>query len=146
MNQSFSGSYTHNLDKKGRVSLPVRFRESLVGRVHITRGADDERYLWVFSDDGWTLMVNKLNGLPNNKMGNEVRRHFIGNEHESKIDRLGRIQISPLLREYARLDREVVIMGVGDRIEIWEKSIKEKHDAASEQDGVIQKYMEELGI
>lgn len=147
MKYLFSGSYTHTLDAKGRISFPARFREGLGGRVYVTRGTDSEnKYLWVFSGEKWEEMVRKLNELPKTAQAQRVRRHLIGNAHLCEIDRLGRIQVPAPLREFSALEKEVVIMGIGDSIEMWNKSKKVELDDRAEESGEIQKDMEELGI
>ena len=143
--KNFSGSYTNNLDSKGRVSLPFRFRESLGGRVFITKGTDN-KFLWLFTEDGWFKYLEKLNNLPNSIAAKHARRYLIGNAYECEIDKLGRIQIPAPLRDFAGLGKEVLFMGNGSNIEIWKKSEKEKLDAEVDEAGGIQKYMEELNL
>lgn len=146
MKNLYSGSFSHTLDAKGRVSLPARFREDLGGRVVVTLGADnDNRHLWLFPEEKWGEIVAKINSLPNNAQAQRVRRHIIGHAHQCEIDRLGRIQVPATLRQYAALGKEVIIMGIGDSIEMWDGAKRTSLDVAEETAGIL-KDLEELGI
>lgn len=121
----FYGEYEHSLDEKGRLTVPSRIREAMkqggVTGFMITRGLDD--CLFLFPPDQWQKYVEKLDSLPPEK-GSTRRftRMLYSGASECSPDRQGRIFIPPNLREYAHIDKEVVIIGVKNRLELWDKS------------------------
>lgn len=114
---------SEHIVENGRIVLPARFRRKLsslnVKSVIISRGFDSSLYIH-FPED-WNNFINKLNRLPKAKARGLIRKLMFGAE-EQKIDKQGRLLIPPLLREYAGLLRDVVILGLPDRIEIWDKT------------------------
>lgn len=114
----FIGEYYHNLDAKGRLILPAKFRSSLGDRCITTRGLD--HCLFVFPLDEWNIMEQKLSNLPfTKKEARSFSRFFFSRATECEMDSQGRILIPTPLRNYAEIDREVTIIGVSSRIEIW---------------------------
>lgn len=114
----FIGEYHHTLDGKGRLILPARFRSSLGERCIATRGLD--HCLFVFPMDEWSSLEQKLRSLPLTKPeARSFTRFFFSGATECELDGQGRILISPSLREYAGISKEVAIIGVSGRIEIW---------------------------
>ena len=115
----FMGEYHHNIDEKGRIVLPSKFRELLGDSFVITRGI--EKCLYVYSRDDWDNLVSKLNTLPfTKKDARTFIRSFFSGATECEFDRQGRTCIASQLVTYAGLARECVIIGANDRIEIWE--------------------------
>jgi MraZ protein len=116
----FLGEYQHSVDDKGRVVMPSKFRDRLAEGLVLTKGQDD--CLFVFTPDRWEEEVAKLRGLPRTK-GNirTFARALFGSASDQQLDKQGRLQIPPALRAYAKLDKDVVVLGVGDRVEIWDK-------------------------
>ncbi len=114
----FYGDYDHTMDNKGRVSFPAKFREKMSGTFYITKGLDS--CLFVFPEAQWQLIEAKLSALPMTSQSarNFVRQFFSG-AMETSLDKQGRVMIGAKLREYANLSKEVSIIGVGNRIEIW---------------------------
>lgn len=114
---------SENIIENGRITLPARFRRKLfelnIKSVVISRGFDNSLYIH-FPDD-WNNFIDKLNRLPKARARGLTRKLMFGAEEE-KIDKQGRLLISPVLREYAGLSREVIILGLPDRIEIWDKA------------------------
>lgn len=114
----FLGEYQHSLDDKGRLVLPAKFRDQLADGLVVTKGQD--RCVFVFPHDRWETEVEKVNGLartiPRNR---NFARAFFASASDQQLDRQGRIQVPPALRGYADLDKDVVIVGVAERIEIW---------------------------
>ncbi len=116
----FIGEYHHTLDPKGRLILPARFRAHLGERCITTRGLD--RCLFVFPLEEWRGLEEKLRGLPLTRPeARAFARFFFSGAVECELDSQGRILIPPALREYAGIDREVVVIGVATRMEIWSK-------------------------
>ena len=116
----FIGSYSHSVDDKGRLIMPARFREGLCGSLHITIGLDD--CLVVYNDKEWNALAKKINDLPfTNKAARHLSRSFLGNSAEIELDKQGRILIAQNLRELAGIGRDVVLIGIGEQIEIWDR-------------------------
>ena len=114
------GEYEHSLDVKGRLILPAKIREDMGDKFIITKGLDG--CLFGFSQNEWTNFEEKLKTLPlTNKNARDFVRFFLSGATECEIDKQGRFLITSNLREYANMEKEVVIIGVGTRIEIWNK-------------------------
>lgn len=123
------GEYQHNIDAKGRMIFPVRLREALGEGAVIFRGMD--HCLTVFSAEQWETLQNKVNALPIS-VGRDVRRFYAAN-YELEPDAQGRIVVPPILRKYANLEKEVTIIGMMDRVEIWNRSAWEKYNEELDQ-------------
>ncbi len=130
------GEYHHNLDDKSRLIIPSKFRMDLGERFVITKGLD--KCLFVYSIKEWQNIVSKLNNLPfTKKDARNFVRFFLSGAAECEFDKQGRINITSPLVRYANIDKECVIIGVNERIEIWSKSdfeniMTENEEKASE--------------
>ena len=114
------GEYEHSLDVKGRLIMPSKIREDIGEKFIITKGLDG--CLFGFSENEWNNFEEKLKTLPlTNKNARDFVRFFLSGAIECEIDKQGRFLIASNLREYAELEKEAVITGVGTRIEIWNK-------------------------
>ena len=114
------GEYEHSLDAKGRLIMPAKIREDIGEKFIITKGLDG--CLFGFSQKEWTNFEEKLKTLPlTNKNARDFVRFFLSGAIECEIDKQGRFLIASNLREYANMEKEAVIIGVGTRIEIWNK-------------------------
>ncbi len=120
----FYGEHTHSIDKKNRIIVPSKFRESMreegIEKLYVTRGLDE--CLFVFPESEWMQQVNKFKAMPFTK--SEVRkfkRLFFSGAVEAVPDKQWRILIPDYLKEYAKLDKDIIIVGVSTRIEIWDK-------------------------
>jgi MraZ protein len=114
----FMGEYHHNIDDKGRLIIPAKFRTELGEKFIITRGL--EKCLYVYSEYEWNTIVAKLKTLPFTKK--DVRtfiRSFFSGATECEFDRQGRINITSPLVSYAGISKECVVIGANDRLEIW---------------------------
>ena len=112
------GEYHHNIDEKGRLIIPAKFRVELGEKFVITRGM--EQCLFVYSMDEWNKMVEKLRELPFTKKDARIfNRMFLSGATECELDKSGRVNIAGPLTTYAHLEKECVIIGVNDRLEIW---------------------------
>lgn len=118
----FMGEYHHTIDEKGRLILPAKFRAELGEKFIITRGLDAEKCLYVYSMSDWNRIVAKLNTLPFTKKDARIFvRTFFSGATECEFDRQGRINITSPLVSYADLQKDCVVIGANDRIEIWSK-------------------------
>jgi MraZ protein len=120
----FLGEYQHSIDEKGRLVLPAKFRHRLAGGLVVTKG--QERCLYVFPLDRWEEEVAEVKGLPRTKRNRNFARSFFGSAVDQELDRQGRIQMPLQLRTYAGLDKDVMIVGVADRVEIWDTASWER--------------------
>ncbi len=116
----FIGEYEHSVDAKGRVIMPAKLREEIGDKFIITKGLDG--CLFAYSQIEWTNFEEKLKTLPlAQKNARNFVRFFLSGAVECEIDKQGRFLIPANLREHASLDKEIAIIGVGTRIEIWDK-------------------------
>ena len=114
------GEYEHSLDVKGRLILPAKIREDMGEKFIVTKGLDG--CLFGFSQTEWANFEEKLKTLPlTNKNARDFVRFFLSGATECEMDKQGRFLIAGNLREYANLEKDAVIIGVGTRIEIWNK-------------------------
>jgi MraZ protein len=112
------GEFHHNIDEKGRLIIPSKFRNDLGKKFIITRGI--EKCIFVYSLDEWNNMVNELKELPfTRKNARTFMRMLMSGATECELDNNGRINIPSPLVNYASIDKECVVIGVGDRLEIW---------------------------
>lgn len=116
-----AGQYQHQVDYKGRVSVPKKFRSELASGGVLTRGLDG--CLFLYSHSSWDALSAKLRKLPlTGKDARAFSRFMFSNAVEVDFDRLGRINIPPFLLQFAKIGSDVTVVGVGDRIEIWSAS------------------------
>lgn len=137
----FLGEFRHSIDKKARVILPAKFRDALKDGVVVTRGLDN--CLWIFSKTEWMQVedgIRKLSLTKNN--ARKFTRFLLSGASEEELDRQGRISLPQQLREHAGLERDIVIIGVSDRLEIWSKENWDKY--AKEAEGSFADVAEEL--
>ena len=114
----FIGEYHHTIDEKGRIIIPAKFREELGKEFIITRGI--ENCLFVYSKENWAQITNKLNSLPfTKKDARTFNRFFMSGATDVELDKQGRVNISKPLIDYANLLKDCVIIGTGDRLEVW---------------------------
>ena len=140
------GEYEHSVDVKGRLIMPAKLREEIGEKFVVTKGLDG--CLFVFSLKEWDLFQEKLRALPvSNKNARDFSRFFLAGAIECEIDKQGRFLISGNLREFASLDKDVVIIGVTTRPEIWNKE-KWKNYSSDENISAeeIAENMSELGL
>ena len=116
----FMGEYSHTIDTKGRLIIPSRFREELGETFVVTKGLDG--CLFVFSDEEWKAFEIKLKSLPlTNKNARQFARFFVAGATPCELDKQGRLLLPATLREFAGLEKDVVLTGMLNRIEIWSK-------------------------
>lgn len=128
----FMGEYQHNIDTKGRLIVPAKFRDSLGDSFVITRGLD--QCLFGYPLDEWRQLEEKLKTLPMTKKdARAFTRFFFSGAIECEIDKQGRINLPTTLISYAKLEKECVVLGVSNRIEIWNRGIWEEYFTESEE-------------
>ena len=116
----FMGEYNHTIDAKGRLIVPAKFREILGDNFIVTKGLDG--CLFVYPNDEWTRFEEKLKSLPlTNKNARQFTRFFLAGAAACEVDKQGRILLPQVLREFASLEKDVVLVGVASRIEIWSR-------------------------
>ena len=122
------GEYSHTIDNKGRLIFPVKFRDELGEKFIATKGLDN--CLFVYTQEEWVILENKLKQLPLAKP--EARafvRFFFAGAAELEADKQGRVLLPTNLREHARLDKDVIVIGVSSRIEIWAKEAWDEYNS-----------------
>ncbi len=127
----FMGEYQHTIDPKGRLIIPARFREALGDKFVATKGLDN--CLFVYSGEEWRQLEQKLKTLPFTRAdARAFVRFFFSGATECEIDRQGRILLPANLREYAKLDKDVVVLGVSNRVEIWSAEEWQQYSSKAE--------------
>ena len=125
----FIGEYEHSVDAKGRVIMPAKLREDIGEKFIVTKGLDG--CLFAYSKTEWSNFEEKLKTLPlTNKNARDFVRFFLSGAIECEIDKQGRFLIPNNLREYASLEKEINIIGVGTRIEIWNRESWKKYSSS----------------
>lgn len=119
------GEFAHNIDRKGRLTMPAKFREDLGERVVVNRGLDGCLYVYTMSQ--WETVYEKLSKLPSaNKDARAFQRLMLSKASECELDSMGRINIPASLVALAGLEKECLIVGVANHLEIWAKDKWEK--------------------
>ena len=148
----FSGRFDHTTDEKGRVSIPVRFREQLQRDGHesliITNWIyQKERCLALFPPSQWTRLIGKISQRGSLDPSTQtLQMYFVAGAHEVQVDRQGRILIPPRLREYARLDREVTFNALIDHFQLWDKAMLQRMADAVEQQMMDPEFVGKLNL
>jgi len=142
----FIGEFTHNVDTKGRVAVPVKFRGKLGPSAIITRGLD--RCLFLFTSQEWEVLAQKLIALPLAQANSRAFvRLMLAGAMDVEIDTQGRVLIPDYLREYAGLKKETVIAGLYNRIEVWDSQLWKEYKTKTESESdEIAERLSELGI
>ena len=136
------GEYQHTLDAKGRLFIPAKLREQLGDSFVLTKGLDD--CLFVYPQEAWEELEQKIRQLPMSK-SRSLQRFFLSSAADVTVDRQGRIVIPPVLRGYAKLERDVVVIGVGERAELWDARRWNAYTDDLDSESIAQ-AMEELGF
>ncbi|MBZ1348672.1 MAG: division/cell wall cluster transcriptional repressor MraZ [Candidatus Liptonbacteria bacterium] len=142
----FIGEYKHNIDLKGRIAVPVKFRSQLLEGAIVTKGLD--RCLFIFTSKDWEVLAQKLIALPLAQANSRAFvRLMLAGAVDCELDNQGRVLLPEYLRQYANLEKESVVAGLYNRIEIWDKEswriYKEKTENASDE---IAEKLSALGI
>lgn len=127
----YMGESDHSLDSKGRLIIPSRFKDELGDKIIIAKSID--HCLCIYDLAAWDEFVSRLNKLPSiSDNARRLRRFFIGGSADVEIDRQGRALIPAKLREYAEINKDIVLTGVGSYIELWSREVLDKGEANTE--------------
>ena len=142
----FIGEYSHNLDDKGRVAVPAKFRALLKGGAVVTKGLDN--CLFLYTKKEWQELAGKLAKLPISKANTRAfARLMLGGAMEVDFDNQGRIMLPEYLRKFAGLNKNLVIAGLYDRLEIWDETAWNKYKKGAEKKSAdIAEALGELGV
>lgn len=142
----FVGEYSHTIDTKGRLIVPSKFRETLGDVFVVTKGLDG--CLFVFPTEEWDIFTAKLRELPlTKKDARQFSRFFLASAAFCEVDKQGRILLPSVLRTFANLEKEAVLVGISSRIEIWSKANWDKiNDVDVDNMDDIAEHMADLGI
>ena len=123
----FFGSFAHTLDEKGRLMIPRKMREELGLRVYIMKGFDGS--LSIYTESRYQKLVDEFSNLPFNQRKNrDYLRLQFASTHEMDVDKLGRVQIPTALLSKFNISREVLVLGIGDHIEVWDQKKYEEYE------------------
>ena len=140
----FMGEYNHTVDAKGRLIVPSKFREQLGDEFVVTKGLDG--CLFVYENTEWKALEEKLHALPlTNANARKFSRFFLAGATTCEVDKQGRILLPAVLRDFAGIDKEAVLVGVGSRIEIWNREAWNQSNTNDDMEAIAEN-MEGLGI
>lgn len=139
---SLTGSFTQSMDIKGRMSFPIKLREILGEQFVVTRGLGG--CLFAYSLEDFREMTERIKAIPLSK-GLQLQRFFLSWASEVTADKQGRILVPQNLREFAKLDKEIIVTGVGDRAEIWDKAVWDELNSSIDENSIMAQ-MEELNF
>lgn len=139
----FMGEFIHTIDAKGRIIIPSKFREGLGDEFVITQGLDGCLFAYPLAE--WQLFVEKLKKLPGTKEARQLQRYFMAGAALCQADKQGRILIPAKLRESAALEKDIVFVGVLNKIEIWNKERWESNNYYDDVDSIAE-HMSQYGI
>lgn len=142
----FIGEYKHNLDEKGRLAIPTKFRKNLAKGAVVTRGLDAS--LFLFPKEEWGKLAEKLAGLPLGQSNSRAfARLMLAGAMDVEMDKQGRIVLPEYLRQYASLGKSAVVAGLFNRLEIWDEKKWETYKRKVEEDAdAVAEKLGELGI
>ena len=140
----FMGEYNHTIDSKGRLIVPSKFRELLGSEFVVTKGLDG--CLFVYPNEEWAAIEEKFKSIPlTTKDARKFSRFFFAGATSCEVDKQGRILLPQVLREYAGLQKDVVLAGVLGRIEIWDQGRWQDANTYDDMDEVAE-HMAQLGL
>jgi len=142
----FIGEYKHNLDSKGRMAIPAKFRQILENGAVVTRGLDN--CLFLYSKEAWEKIAKKLADLPvSQAKARAFSRLMLAGAMDVDFDNQGRITLPEYLRSFANLDKKTIIAGLYDRLEIWDEVNWNKFKTSAEKDSAsIAETLGEMGV
>ncbi len=141
----FIGEYTYSIDPKGRVALPAKFRNKLAEGCVVTRGLD--KSLFIYPKEEWNKIADKLASLPlTSAKARAFARLMLAGAMDVELDKQGRITIPGYLREFAQINRSVVVAGLYNRLEVWSEEIWKKYKNKTQKDDEFAENLNDLGI
>lgn len=146
INPMFIGEYAHNLDEKGRLAVPTKFRKDLAKGAVVTRGLD--QCLFIYTQDEWKKLAGRLSSLPISKANTRAfSRLMLSGAMDVLPDKQGRISIPDYLKSYAHLSKKVVLTGLYNRLELWDQEGWQKYKSVTEKDSTkIAEALEDLDV
>ncbi len=140
----FMGEYSHSIDAKGRLIVPAKLREQLGESFVVTKGVDG--CLYAYSGEEWNRIEEKFREVNmTSKDARKFMRFFFAGAATCEVDKQGRILIPGVLREFAELEKDVVLIGVFSRVEIWSKARYDDANTYDDMDEIVE-HMAELGL
>lgn len=141
----FTGEYRHTVDDKGRVAVPVRFRPDLAGRIYVSKWLDN--CLAIHPGPAWDALAAKVATLPvTDPSSRAFSRYLFGNAFEIEIDRQGRLVVPSVLREFAGLDDDAVVVGARDHLELWSPQRWDAYNRRMDDPEALAEHLAGLGI
>lgn len=128
-----TGEHNHSVDPKGRIIIPSKFRDDLSEGYTVTKGLDG--CLFLYPNNEWSTFIDNLTNVKDttNKDARLFRRFFVGSADSGNLDKQGRVLLSQELRTFAGLEKDIVLVGMLDRVEIWDKAKWDENNAAVEE-------------
>jgi MraZ protein len=141
----FTGEYHHTVDEKGRVAVPMRFRADLAERAMVSKWIDG--CLALFPRAAWDELAAKASALPVTSEGARVFQRFLfGAAFEFDLDRQGRLLVPAVLRKFAGLETDAVVVGSRDHLELWSPAVWTSFSARMDQPELLAEHLQGLGI
>jgi len=142
----FLGEYQHNIDEKGRLAVPVKFRGDLSKGAVVTKGL--ENCLFLYTKKDWVELAEKISKLPISQSSSRAfSRLMLAGAMDVEVDKQGRVVLPDYLRKYAGLNKKVIVAGLYNRVEVWDETAWEKYKTATEKDSSnIAETLGELGV
>ena len=138
------GTYHHNIDAKGRMSFPTKLRDLLGGEFYVTKSIN-QKCLTIYSKSEWEKLANKIAELPDSMGGLDIKRWLFSGAGELVPDKQGRVLIPSDLREFAGLKKDVVVIGLDDKAEIWDNELWDAQQSNMDMSAMLA-AMQQLGI
>ena len=139
----FMGEYNHSVDSKGRIIVPSKFRDELGQQFVVTLGLDG--CLFMYPNDEWAEFISQLKGLPGSREARQLQRYFLAGAATCEMDKQGRILIPSKLREHTAVEKEVVFVGVLNKVEVWSKERWEANNSYENMDDIAE-HMADFGL
>lgn len=142
----FIGEYQHNIDPKGRLAIPAKFRHQLAKGAVVTKGLDD--CLFLYPKNEWEKLAEKLAALPISKANTRAfSRLMLAGAMDVEVDKQGRMLIPDYLRKYAKMKKKVIVAGLYNRLELWDETAWNKYKQGTEnKSSDIAEALGELGV
>ena len=132
----FIGEYSHTIDEKSRLAIPIKFRAELASGAIVTKGLDG--CLFLYTSTEWHKLVEKLNNMPiSQKNARAFSRLILAGAMDVDLDKQGRIVLPKYLTDYAKMDHSVIVAGLFNRLEIWDAKVWQEYKAKTEKDSEV---------
>ena len=129
----FIGEYSHTIDEKSRLAVPIKFRAELTSGAVVTKGLDGCLFLYTLGE--WEKLVEKLNVMPiSQKNARAFSRLILAGAMDVELDRQGRMVLPKYLTDYAKIDHNVIVAGLFNRLEIWDQKAWQEYKASTEKE------------